>query len=93
MNDGHNLQIPGQVKVGFRFNPGANAEPIHVTMTNGGQANVMIMGGFTKLEHGALLVAAGAVAEGVDAAGVVSFAESVLNECAERQKPGGDSED
>ncbi len=86
MTNGRNLHVPGQVKVGFQFIPGDNAEPASITMTTGGQAKVMVAGGLTKLEHGALLVAVQTVPEGLDAAGVVSYMASVLNECRIRQE-------
>lgn len=93
---------PTAAKIVVENHPGPLAQPVSITAKTPQGVQIITAGGLTKLEHGALLVAAGSMgsligSEPCDipadmAERVVLIAESVLNECAERQKPTGGSE-
>ena len=84
--------IPGQRQINMQMMPGPNATPATIIEKDAtGNVEIIQAGGLTKLEQGALMIAASMASVNVaedpsgDAAAAVEFARVVLAECAARQ--------
>lgn len=94
MSNGKNnrIALPGAVSVETTYIAGQLATPANIVLQSEGQMKVLIMGGMTKLEATAGLIAGHLTVDGeltneMAAELAVTMAEAVLAACQARQQP------
>lgn len=95
MNNGHRLALPNQLPIRHQHSDAPYAHPSAVAVPIGGGITLCVVGGFTKIEAGALQIAANCFHAQPDetfddiARNAVTLAQAVLTEARRQQATEG----